>query len=91
MLGLAYFIARQNNEAIAAFERSQTRPYYLSAWVAASFAHAGKLDRAKEWSRATLQQKADFSTRVFASKHPFKVPADRHHLVDGLRKAGLPD
>jgi hypothetical protein len=91
MLGLAYFMTRRHDEAIAAFERSQTRPYYLSAWIAASLAHAGKLDRAKDWSEEALQQKPDFSARVFASKHPFKVSADREHLLDGLRKAGLPD
>jgi adenylate cyclase len=91
MLGLAYFIARRHDEAIAAFERSQTRPFYMLAFLAASHANKGGLNRGAECSAECLRQKPDFSTRSFASKHPFKVPDDREHLVAGLRKAGLPE
>src|SRR5262249_7040680 len=91
MLALAHFVGRRHGPAIAAFERTQTMPFYTHAFVAASHAHMGELDRAKECSAQVLQQKPDFSTRVFASKHPFKVPGDLEHLVAGLLMAGLPE
>jgi adenylate cyclase len=91
MVGIAHFVARRHDEAIKAYERSQTMPFYTRACVAASHAHMGELDLAKERTAETLKQKPDFSTRVFASKHPFKVPADLEHFVAGLREAGLPE
>jgi TolB-like protein/class 3 adenylate cyclase/tetratricopeptide (TPR) repeat protein len=91
LLGLAYFVARQHHEAIAAFERSKTRPFYMQAFLAASNALKGDIQRAVECSAECLRLKPDFSIRPFASKHPFKTPDDREHFVTGLRKAGLPE
>jgi adenylate cyclase len=59
--------------------------------IAAAYAHMGDLSRAREHSMEATQQKPDFSTRVFASKHPFKLRAELEHFVAGLRKAGLPE
>jgi adenylate cyclase len=91
MLGLAHFVGRRHEQAIGAYEQAQTMPFYIRACLAASYAHMGELVRANECSAKILQQKPDFSTRVFASKYPFKVPADLEHFVTGWRKAGLPD
>jgi adenylate cyclase len=91
MLGLAQFVGRRHEQAIGAYEQAQTMPFYIHACLAASYAHMGELACAKECSVKTLQQQPDFSTRVFASKHPFKVPGDLEHLVAGLLMAGLPE
>jgi adenylate cyclase len=91
MLGMTYFVARRYDDAIAAFERSTTMPFYVTAFLAASIALKGDIDRTTDYTKETLRRKPDFSIKVFAAKHPFKVPADLEHLVAGLRKAGLPE
>jgi adenylate cyclase len=91
MLGVGYFIARRHSEAIASFERAQTMPFYVHACKAACYAQMGELRQARECATETLRQKPDFSSRVFASKRPFRNPVDFEHLLTGFRKAGLPD
>ena len=38
-----------------------------------------------------LRMKPDFSIAVYAKQEPHKNPADLKHLLDGFRKAGLPE
>ena len=91
MMGMAHFVGRRHDQAIAAYGQAQTMPFYVRASVAACHAHLGEIDRARECSAETLRQKPDFSTRVFASKHRFKVQSDLDHFVAGWRRAGLPE
>jgi tetratricopeptide (TPR) repeat protein len=90
-LGTIYFIARRYDEAIAALSRSQNMPYWAHLYLAAAYAHTGKIDRAKDHAASVLRLIPDFSLTRFAAKEPFKHAADREHLVDGLCKVGLPE
>jgi tetratricopeptide (TPR) repeat protein len=89
--GTICFIARRYDEAIAALSRSRNMPYWVHLYLAASYAHTGKIDRAKGHAASALRLIPDFSLTRFAAKEPFKRATDREHLVDGLRKAGLPE
>jgi TolB-like protein/Tfp pilus assembly protein PilF len=90
-LGFAYMTARRYDDAIKAFERSITMPYWVRAYIAACHAYMGRMTQAKEWAADALRLKPGFSTTGNASKEPFRHQRDVDHLVDGLRKAGIPE
>ncbi len=91
MLGHAYLTARQFDEAITAFERSTILPPWVHAYVAACHAQAGRIVRARECVAEALRLQPTLSVRDVPPKEPFKNAADLANLVDGLRKAGLPE
>jgi TolB-like protein/Tfp pilus assembly protein PilF len=90
-LGAAHFIARRYDDAIAALGRSPTMPYWAQAYMAACYALTDRSEQARNCAAAVLHQQPDFSLARFAAKESFKHAADRQHLLDGLRKAGLPE
>ena len=91
-LGQAYFTLRRYDDAIAALQKgvsSNPASERLHIWLAASYAKAGKLDDA-EWEAEQVRVlNPDFSLATIAKSYPFKSEADRDHLVEALRKAGL--
>jgi adenylate cyclase len=90
-LGRAFYTARRYEEAIAAFNRSTILPPWALALVAACHAELGRTALAEQSTDAVLRQQPTFSVRGIAAKEPFKNQPDLEHLVDGLRKAGLPE
>ncbi len=89
--GSICFIAHRYDEAIAALSRSRNMPYWVHVYLAASHVQMGRIDRAKDHAASVLRLIPDFSVNRFAAKEPFKHSADRDHLLDALRKAGLPE
>ncbi len=101
-LGRAYYSARQYGEAIAALENLRDPVALVHAWIAASYAQAGKRDDAK---RATADFMAAARSELtvaeapppanwiafIAERCPYQNREDLDHLLDGLRKAGLPE
>ena len=90
-LGTAYFVAQRYEEAIAAFSRSSTMPVWVQAYLAACHALMGKIDLAKNFAAEVVRLAPDFSSARLVAKEPYKRPSDRELLLDGLRKAGLPE
>jgi len=90
-LGAAHFNARQYDEAIAAASNSPTLSLWRAAYLAASYALTSRIERARECAVEVLRRAPDFSTSRFISKEPYRRAADRDHLHDGLRQAGLPE
>ena len=90
-LGTAHFVAGRYAEAITALSRSSTMPVWVQAYLAASHALADKIDRARELAAQLVRLTPDFSATRLAAKEPYKRPTDGEHLLDGLRKAGLPE
>jgi adenylate cyclase len=66
-------------------------PFWVQAYLGASYALTDRIDRAREFAAQVLRLKPDFSSTRLAAKEPFKRPEDREHLLEGLRKAGLPE
>jgi adenylate cyclase len=90
-VGCAHFAARQYDEAIAAFRRSSTMPFWAQAYLASCYALTDRVEQARHCAAEVLRASPDFSIARYAAKQPYKNSADREHLIDGLRKAGLPE
>src|SRR5438105_3333743 len=90
-LGVAHFVAERYDEAVAAFERSSSMPYWVRAYLATCHALAGRGERAQDYAAQVVRLAPAFSIARFARKEPFKNPADLQRLIDGLRKAGMPE
>lgn len=90
-LGLAHYVNRQYDKAIAAMTNvvTATDGIYLDI-QAAAYAQLGMQAEARMTLAEHLRLRPDRRARLEAS-YPFKNPADFEHLLDGLRKAGLPD
>ena len=89
--GVAHFMARQYPEAIAALERSSDPPYWAHLYMAASHAMLGNAERARHHAAETLRLKPDVTIARVVPRQSLKRDSDRAHLLEALRKAGLPE
>jgi TolB-like protein/Tfp pilus assembly protein PilF len=91
MLGVIQFSERRYDEAISAFSRPSTIPFWGQAYLAACHALSLRITDAGRHAAEVLRLAPEFSIRIFASKEPYKQSADRERLFEGLRAAGLPE
>jgi adenylate cyclase len=89
--GVAHFMARQYEGAIAALERSNEPPYWAHLYMAASHAMLGNAERARHHAAETLRLKPDFTITHAIERQPLRRDSDRAHMADAMRKAGLPE
>ena len=100
--GIACFTARRYDEAIATLRQARDPINEVRGWLAASYAHAGRLQEA----RATLEEflrTAESDMAAFPGHRlkdwesywhgafEYRDEKDFDHLFDALRKAGLPE
>jgi TolB-like protein/Tfp pilus assembly protein PilF len=90
-LGAAHFIARQYDDAITALRRASEASPLTHALLAAANAHRGDDAEARRHAAELLRLAPNFSIAKSLTREPLKREADREHLVDGMRKAGLPE
>ncbi|MDQ0396145.1 adenylate/guanylate cyclase domain-containing protein [Labrys monachus] len=90
-LGLACYCARDYADGAAAYAGVAGPQAGVLAGLAACRAQLGDADGAGRARAALLAAKPDFSARIFIAARPFKYELDSDHLLEGLRKAGLPD
>jgi TolB-like protein len=90
-VGRAHFVTHQYAEAIAAFTRVPSTSVWGLAYLAACYALTGDNERSKYYAAEVLRLMPEFSIQRYVPKELFKLPSDRKHLADGLRKAGLPE
>ena len=90
-LGLLHYTARRYDEAIAAYEQSRSRADWLRVYIGACHAQLGRIELARQLAAETLSQRPDFLLAEVVRREPFKRQEDLDHLLDGLRKAGVPD
>ena len=100
--GVAHFVARRYDEAIAELERVEVPIGEVQGWLAASYAQAGRPEDARAALDAFLREN-ERSMVVFPGRRlrdwedywhaavEFRDPADFDHLFAALRKAGFPD
>jgi len=89
-LAILLYAARHYEEALEADRRiaSWKKPWHL-ARLAACYAQLGRLEEARAQAAEVLRLAPDF--RLSAVKLRYKHPADVEHVLEGMRKAGLPE
>jgi tetratricopeptide (TPR) repeat protein len=92
--GLAHFLAGRRNEArLWAKKTLEHRPDFLNALrlLAASSALSGRTEEAEKIMQQLLQLNPTLRISHLKDVYPFRRPEDLANLIDGLRKAGLPE
>jgi tetratricopeptide (TPR) repeat protein len=87
----ALFHLKRYDEAIAALRNMSTFQFWHYAHFAAAYAHAGRPDEARRELTEFLSARPDATIALVAAAEPYASPALLDHLLDGLRKAGLPE
>jgi adenylate cyclase len=91
-LGQAYFVLRQYEEAMDAFQQglaSNPAAERLRVWLAATYAQSGDIDSANWEAEQVLSSNPDFSVARMEESFHFKDPAELKHFTNGLRLAGF--
>ena len=93
-LALAYFHLDRNDDAISALKRRLIRKPdsdISRVLLAATYGHMGRVEESRaEWVEV-MRVNPDYSLEHRRRILPYKDPADFERIVDGLRKAGLPE
>ncbi len=91
LLGRALFGLRRYAEALEAFRQSRAPRYGHFAAMASCCAELGREAEAREHVAAVLKEKPDFSSARFVRALFYREDADRAHVLEAMRKAGLPE
>jgi adenylate cyclase len=94
-LGMAHYMLREYSQALPPLRECAARAPNMRIghlWLAATCAQLGKIDEARAAATAVLRIEPQW-TNLGAGDviYVFRRPEDAEHLLDGLRKAGLPD
>jgi adenylate cyclase len=90
-LGLAYYMLRRYPEAVASLREFalQAPNHPGRAWLAAAYAQMGRLEEVRAEVADVLRRDPRWSRGL---KRPFYLlDEDADHLLEGMRKAGLPN
>ena len=86
----AYFVARQFDDAVLAFQRIGRPSLGFRLRLAASYGHLGRTDEAQQAAKDILDRKPDFSIDAYlTASGAYETYADL--LREGLILAGLPE
>jgi TolB-like protein len=91
MLGMAHYAARQYTQAVASLEVMGDRSPWDRMYAAAAYGQLGRSEAARAQLREYRAMRPKGSILEYAANEPFKNLADLEHLLEGLRKAGLPE
>ncbi len=86
-LAFAHFANRQYEEAIAAAGKAGGAAPLMAA---ASHAALGRPEEARAALGGALAREPDLTLAAVRRRYPFRNSADLGHLLENLRKAGLP-
>jgi adenylate cyclase len=94
-LGLARYMLKEYSEALPSLRECASRAPDMRqghVWLAANLAQLGQLDEAYAEAAEVLRVDPKYTIDGTQRRHAlFKRPEDAEHLLDGLRKAGLPE
>ena len=94
VLAVAYRLAGNYDEAIAAFEKRRERNPNSSLphlGLALLYVEVGREEEARAAGAEVLKRNPNFSLKQVTNRLPYKDPAEVDRIIAGLRKAGLPD
>ena len=78
-------------EAAESFEKIPSVNWWIHGYLAACYGQLGDLGRARHNWQQALRLRPGTSFEDVAKSAPFKNQADEELLLEGLRKAGLPE
>ncbi len=93
-LGVTSYMRRDYEQAIASMNESLSlnpTSYRPDVWIAASYAQLGRQEEAETAAEIALKKNPKFTIAKFARSLPYADPADTDHMLEGFRKAGLPE
>ncbi len=93
-MGIVNYMLKRYGEAVRWLRECTLRSPNLQwphAWLAAGYARLGQLEEAGAEAADVLRINPAFTIESWKRTAPFKDPKDAEHLIDGLRKAGLPE
>jgi TolB-like protein/Tfp pilus assembly protein PilF len=85
------FQARRYEEAIRAISHVPKPNRWDLFYLTASYAHLGQIEQAQTCADELQREYPNFSLGQVELTERYKDPADVERLLDGLRKAGLPE
>jgi adenylate cyclase len=88
--GLALYGLRRYAEAATVLERATARPPSIQRYLAACYAQMDRMAEAQLAVAEALRMEPTFTLRVWEKFETYKFQADLDHMLDGFRKAGLP-
>ncbi|QIG50972.1 adenylate/guanylate cyclase domain-containing protein [Nordella sp. HKS 07] len=91
LLGQAQYALRKYASAIQTLRRPETYRTTSRRILAASLAQHGRLDDAHREGQLFMMSNPHFTIHEWADAQPFRDEQTLQHLVDGYRKAGLPE
>jgi tetratricopeptide (TPR) repeat protein len=89
--GMVLYGLRRYAESVASFKRSVELDTWQWLYLVAACGQLGRLQEAEAHNAVFLTAHPQMSLHQFAAVEPYENPADLEHLVEGLRKAGLPE
>ena len=91
VVGMALYSARRYAEALGMLAGGRSWSPWSSMYLAACLARLNRLDEARAGIAKWSAECPALSIVEYARNEPFKNGADLEHLLDGLRKAGMPE
>jgi adenylate cyclase len=89
--GLALYQLGRYGEAAQALERATALRPYATRYLAACYAQMGRNTKARALTAEALLQEPGFTLREWAEDEPYESSTSLEHMMEGLRKAGLPE
>lgn len=93
-LGMAYFVQKRYADALPPFVDMLMRsPHFRNGrlFLAATYAHMGRSNEARAQVEELLRIEPGCAIRNVAEMRYFQLAEDAAHMLDGLRKAGVPE
>lgn len=89
--GIALYGLRRYAEAARTFEQAAVKVTYSYRYLAACYAQMGETEKAQAAVRKSLEQQPNFTLAIWAKEEPYRSAEGLAHMLEGLRKAGLPE
>ena len=89
--GIALYGLRRYAEAADVFERASAKVPYSYRYLAACYAQMGEMAKAKATAAKSLELQPDFHLAEWTKDEPYRSSDGLAHMLEGLRKAGLPE
>jgi adenylate cyclase len=89
--GFASYALRRYLEAAQAFERMASPAYWDHYFLAACYAQLSRMPEARQQIAKAIELAPHLTIRHLVANNWYSDSAELDHLIDGVRKAGLPE